>query len=176
MYASLAVPLFSAKCTAGPNILGFFFPGAWHWALQKPPLLKPPFLGSQYFGANSEHNSRRTFENFGEWTFELQLFDLYQWTRTDGSRVAIPSGSYSTSLGGFLCPVRARRNRNSRATLEIAGYLQDRRALSLWRFQNKEPCLMHLRRMPQSWGSLSARQRSQSKRCTPKGSCGNTAF
>ena len=47
MYASLGCGALSAKCTAGPNILGYFlFPWPWHWTLQKPPLLKPPCLGS----------------------------------------------------------------------------------------------------------------------------------
>ena len=47
MYTSLSCGALSAKCTAGPNILGsFLFPWPWHWTRQKLPLLKPPFLGS----------------------------------------------------------------------------------------------------------------------------------
>ena len=47
MYPSLGCGALSAKCTAGANILGYFlFPWPWHWTLQKPPLLQPPFLGS----------------------------------------------------------------------------------------------------------------------------------
>ena len=47
MYASPGCGAPGAKCTAGPNILGYFlFPSAGHWTMQKPPLLKPPFLGS----------------------------------------------------------------------------------------------------------------------------------
>ena len=30
----------------GPMFLGILFSWAWHWMLQKPPFLKPPFLGS----------------------------------------------------------------------------------------------------------------------------------
>ena len=47
MYASLDCGALSAKCTAGPTILGLFWvPWTWHSTLQNPPLLKPPFLGS----------------------------------------------------------------------------------------------------------------------------------
>ena len=44
MYASLAVPLLSAKCTAGPNILGFFFV-SWSVTLgpTETPFAKTPF-------------------------------------------------------------------------------------------------------------------------------------
>ena len=53
MYASLGRDAASAKCTAGPNTFGyFFFPWAWPWTLQKPPSLKPPFLGS-WFKSNT---------------------------------------------------------------------------------------------------------------------------
>ena len=45
MYASLGCGALSAKCTVGANILWYYlFPWLWHWTLQKPPLLKPPFL------------------------------------------------------------------------------------------------------------------------------------
>ena len=45
--ASLGCGALSAKCTAGATILGYFLsPWPWHWTLQKPPLLKPPFLVS----------------------------------------------------------------------------------------------------------------------------------
>ena len=44
IYASLGCGALSAKWTAGPNVLAYFlFAWPWHWTLQKPPLLKPPF-------------------------------------------------------------------------------------------------------------------------------------
>ena len=49
MYVSLGCGARSAKSTAGANIPGYsLFPWPWHWTRQKPPLLKPPFLGSRW--------------------------------------------------------------------------------------------------------------------------------
>ena len=47
MYASVGCGSLSAECPAGTNNLGNFLSSwAWRSTLQKPPLLKPPFLGS----------------------------------------------------------------------------------------------------------------------------------
>ena len=48
MYASLGCGAPSAKCTAGPNILGCFFcfPRRDTGPCRNPPLLKPPCLNS----------------------------------------------------------------------------------------------------------------------------------
>ena len=60
MYASLGRDAVSAKCASGPNTLGCFLCSwAWPWTLQKPPLLKPPFLVPEFgaywgFGARFE--------------------------------------------------------------------------------------------------------------------------
>ena len=56
MYASLGCGVLRAKCIAGSNILRYFlFSWAWHWILQKPPLLKPPFLGYWPLSKNSRN-------------------------------------------------------------------------------------------------------------------------
>ena len=47
MHASLGCGALSAKWTVGANILWYYLlPWPWHWTLQRPPLLKFPFLGS----------------------------------------------------------------------------------------------------------------------------------
>ena len=52
-----------AKSTAGPNTPGYFlFPWAWHWTLQKPPLLKPPSFS--WFLIAWKFQSRRAILNF----------------------------------------------------------------------------------------------------------------
>ena len=53
MCASLGCGALHAKCTAGPDALGFSrVSWAWHWILQQPPLLKSPSLSSWYRSAS----------------------------------------------------------------------------------------------------------------------------
>ena len=62
MYASLGCGALTAKCIAGANILGYFlFSWRWHWTLQKPPLLKPPFLGFWVKISSRDWNFRSYF-------------------------------------------------------------------------------------------------------------------
>ena len=103
MYASLGCGALSAKCTAGPNVLGYiyiyvyvyvyvfvffffsffpfflfsFFPWPWHLTLEKLPLLKPPFLAPVFSACWGCRSSQTPIFSVGGET--IGIFRVFAW-------------------------------------------------------------------------------------------------
>ena len=76
MYASLGRGALSARCTAGPNTLGYFGVFSFGATVQKPFLLKPSFAGYEVFSRDvasgfsvfvirqDQHSNRNVYQTY----------------------------------------------------------------------------------------------------------------